>query len=495
MVFKSLPTSKHSPIAIHATQTAACKHLHPLESHNALEPTESFPMNSSGNKSAMDFNISPAPSPTPLQLALDALSDIESSSILEAISYFLIGLNVFTQRFGERENILRFEASPLSFSMRITSGPSKDTICIHKERVGAESTLECYVRSEADLKDIGRYILAWKAEVESQSGTLKSVPKTDEELLSILSQRRWNASLVPRFAEAERAIRRNCLLDATIEFLTPFGLQPEHRMGNVVVVDLLPKNTLQDIHKPMDIKIERLDKFVYPLQVAHTATATALNPPYGSQEVKAAPLNISSSVLISQLKSTDAEQVVADGKRQPGKMLRGTSYTMSMQSSGIPKGLVYDLSNLQDVVAFTSRFLAARDEIRTEYVESFASRSEKYGWGKRQEHAFFAPSPRETRVVNCRARVCGLRTEVSLDALLREDRDREDLLRWAEEEVEREADEGGSGEDKREMRRLESENELLDQMRMDWVSGRVDMEMEMGEPMSWADMVEEEMGD
>lgn len=69
------------------------------------------------------------------------------------------------------------------------------------------------------------YIFCAWTRLESRSGVLRPRLKPAEDLIRILEDEDY--SQCPRFSECERATDRNCLLDACVDLLTPFGLHSD----------------------------------------------------------------------------------------------------------------------------------------------------------------------------------------------------------------------------------------------------------------------------
>ena len=83
---------------------------------------------------------------------------------------------------------------------------------------------EFTVHSRNTLVGIVNFLVEKKNELSRMSDmALKPRPKKDDELLCILMGSKL--STCTRFQEAERAIDRDCLLDACTSLFSPFGLQ------------------------------------------------------------------------------------------------------------------------------------------------------------------------------------------------------------------------------------------------------------------------------
>jgi len=407
--------------------------------------------------------------PFRLQSAFDTIADQEDGSALEAVQHLTAALDLSAWLEGEKQTTIKFEAESLSYSVRITESTQR-SVYIHNDAEDVRQ--EFPVTNETDLKAIAHCIMSYKAELESGCGILRPVPRSDSVLLAILDAKRWDEESVPRFAEAQRAVSRSCLLDATIELLTPFGLQPIDFESRMVLVDLLPKKTIDGDHKPVGIVIERLDNYL-----RHPATQDPFNPSeesdstYGSQGGIAT--NIDTAVIIRELKSSHYACITEDRMRQPIQFLREKGFASELAIADLPKGLIYDLSKHDDVVAFVTRILAGRNEIRTDYIVPFAERCARHGWDRKQEiPQTAAGSTNHMRVLACRARKTNLRSGVVAEALLEKDTREEEAARkrqtWAdmvEEDLEKDKMEE---EVARKAAELEREMQKLEEMRRNW---------------------------
>ncbi|KAF2244192.1 hypothetical protein BU26DRAFT_569191 [Trematosphaeria pertusa] len=404
---------------------------------------------------------------THLQMALETLP---CQYPLDTVQHLLTALGLPTSLLGERSSILKFTGAPLSFSLRITglsvlspSTAAQDRTCvhIHTER----STRKFQVASDKDLKAIARYVLHCKEEKEAATGYLRRAPMGDSALLDFL--RTGKFCEVPRFAEAERAVGRGCLLDACVELLGPFGLQPAELDREVVVFG----------HKYLKgddgVKITRLAGYVSSPEEMETDIDS--DSTYGSLSNS---IDFSSAVVVSGLKTADANQLDADCERRLPRVLRKAG--VSFDEEAPSKGLVYALSAYSDLVALAKRILAYRNKLLAN-EDPF----EEQGWTGKQYHEPIPLMSRQyLRRLACHRRKSALCNETLVETLL-EDRRRDEEAKREEERTKR--FEGRTEEMRREW-----------QMKMEGDRRREqEKEQERKEQgkKSWADMVEEDEGD
>jgi hypothetical protein len=484
------PYARHSNNAVVAMHNAILHQYEEEEKTPSAEDEASLVTKSPRKTLPSDIDHLFTSRPFHLQSAFDTIADHEDGSGLEAVQHLTAALDLSTSLRGENQTILEFKAEPLSYSLRITKGTSS-SIYIHND--AEVITQEFPVTSEADLKAIAQCILSYKAELESGRGNLRPVPRSDSVLLAVLDEKRWDEERVPWFAEAQRAISRGSLLDATTELLTPFGMQP--RESNVsqgkLAFDLLPKKEVREQHQPMDIVIERLDKrFCPPASQDSYDSDEESDSTYGSQDGRV--INTDTAVIITQLKTSSYARITEDRKREPMHFLHGKGVASKLDIDDLPKGLIYDLSNHGDVVAFVSRVLAGRNEIRAEYIMPFEIRCARHGWSRKQKSPeIAAASQNHVRVLACRARKTNLHAQIMTESLLEEEKKEEQAARKAAQ--------------------LEREMHKFEAMRRDWrtradavldsLVEKIGDERRCGQfeadqgSMSWADMVEEDLGE
>ncbi|KAF2687497.1 hypothetical protein K458DRAFT_402001 [Lentithecium fluviatile CBS 122367] len=453
----------------------------------------------------------PPPPPAPLMpsdtlppsLFVDAalvLSDVrgDNTAAMRAIRVLANALGLPMHYAGQNGGILQFHQEPLRSGLRVTQG-TDDSVWLHSST--PPRTTSHFVRDEDDLRALARHLLEARVRLESNTGNLKPIPRSNAALLAILLDGGRRYGRVLQFAEARRAVDQGRLVDAAVELLTPFRVQPSLSKGEEeVVVDLLPQTVVSKYHESVDIVIEELQRYLLPDIVcggdSESEDSDSTDSTYGSQERPAnRGANTATMVIVSKFQSTSANQIDEDRKRYPRHMLRGTGWILDPAArDDLRQGLVYDLSNHVDIVAFVTRVLAGRAEVCNERITPFETRCKERGWDQRDEvlqHKYQHPSAKEKLRMACRERRTRLSTEATIEDLLEaeEGRERAEKLRQLDEET--------AAIDAQ----IEKEKREVEEMRSDWVE-RVSVELERtegirnapatsGKGMSWADEVEE----
>ncbi|KAF2267971.1 hypothetical protein CC78DRAFT_33161 [Lojkania enalia] len=208
-----------------------------------------------------DLYTLPCPSTYELTAAADFMWDAHS---LLAIASALSAFGIATELTGEKNSILHFVKAPLSYSLRITGRTREDREIVWGDyppwdheyrRVWTHTDFQTKEWKITGVDKIGSIILyifdVWQ-QLESNTGTFRPPSMCDAKLLEILRSR--DLAQCQCFAEAWRAVKRRCLLDAVVELMTPFGLKPE-------LDD--EKSTVRFKNKILDcLEITRLDRYL-----------------------------------------------------------------------------------------------------------------------------------------------------------------------------------------------------------------------------------------
>ena len=364
--------------------------------------------------------------PAPLQSALDFIAGKQAGSCLQALQHLTAALHLPTTFEGESHTILRFKRKPLSHSLHFTAGNSSTSVYVHND--ADPPAHEFFVKGEEDLHTIARAILTLKLELTSGRGELRPRPRSNTELLDILNSGRGDEEGILRFAEAHRSLCRGNLLDAVVELLSPFALQPENQENKRIRVDLAPQKMVREHHKPVEIFIERLDRYLMGSAADDTSSdsdsdssssdsSSDSSSSSDSQRVK--PITPTSSILITNLKTNDYPRALQDRTRQPKKILHGDKRHAYAE---LPKGLIYDLSRHNDVIAFVSRILVGREEVYAGRLIPFEVVCEEKGWGRKMEGPDYAArgSVTHARIQAARARRTNLSLVVSAEGVVDE---------------------------------------------------------------------------
>jgi hypothetical protein len=265
---------------------------------------------------------------------------------LQALHKALQILGIRNWVVGERKSVLSFKAEPLSYSLRITgehyladdeddlpglTNPCR-TVHLHTP-FSARFSIACHIQDRKSLVNALEHIQGILREANSPRGRLRAQPVAEQRLLGILRSKCRH--YCPQFAECERAVERDCLLDACVELLTPFGLQPRENERRKVVFNY-PTMMIPEITK--------LDGYV------------------GVEEDQVLEPFIS-AVVVTGLATNDLDLMDEDSQRRVTNIASCAGITDLVQKDLVPRaGLVFILSSQEERYDLVCRLLAYRRE-------------------------------------------------------------------------------------------------------------------------------------
>jgi len=283
---------------------------------------------------------------TPSQSRERIGQQIEFEDPIVALQLLFDILEIYTIITGEEDTILRFESPPLSHTLRITGSIYSPEIYFLRDK---ESLSQKFVINTIEqLEDVVQHVLEIQQEEEKNeySGFLRPKPRSDQELLKIL--RKGDFGNFPHFAEAQRAISDKRYLDASVEVFSPFGLLPmEFDRSLVIFEDRYLKCVGNDRLLPSNksgVQIWRGSSFL----------------------PDDTPLKLRTALLVTGLHSSRLPQLMDDMERRlPFCLSKHGIYAGDLE--GVPmEGLVFDLSEEGELIAFVKRVLAQRDRLRSD---------------------------------------------------------------------------------------------------------------------------------
>jgi hypothetical protein len=302
---------------------------------------------------------------------VSAINSTSQGRPLEGLLYAFNEFGLRPKLKGEKSSVLVFErATPLRYSLHVVGQPSPSAAvkdeqatlvpalnspCRHVY-IATDFSFDQYIINDVNslATVMGKIIQSWRG-LESNTGRVRPKPKTDEQLFEILQDD--NDSLHPRFSEAEYAIENNCLLDACVSLLLPFGLRPHERDGQCVRFG----------HRAFDfeewgIEIVRFDRFLSAEKKA------SLQEPFRS------------GVIVAGLSANTLEQREADLIRRIRRSACAAGCMVEFINGKFADkfGLVFSLHLEEDREDLVKRLLVHRDEKERQWKENI---TDKWMWG------------------------------------------------------------------------------------------------------------------
>lgn len=391
-----------------------------------------------------------------------ALEALKMQQPLLALSHLLVDLEVRHTFTGEKNDIIKFCHDRLSWALQITGPIPTRKEVIYANCNGEGRARDFEIKGRHSLIKVAEFLLQRKDAINvDRNASLKPKPLRDEELLKVL-RCTSPASAHLCFAEAERAVSRNCLLDACVELFIPFGIQP--RLEGLQKVNFMSRY-LQDIPDPV-IWIERLDWYfnLEKLQVGPYKDASNEEKCGDPSPNTVSPWNthtLRTSIIMRGLPGGSPSIHEDDTQRYLRNVLKVAHLEHQFDKNNyganlhLQTAVVFNIALPTDRVALVERVLLVRDEMRIEDEEV----QMKHLWLGKMRGWSQARRLKETELQwkkrRCWERVNALRDELTV----------EDLVEWDEERArerksEDEDEDGGSeGEDEDEEGGSEKESE------------------------------------
>ncbi|KAH7380161.1 hypothetical protein BKA66DRAFT_465890 [Pyrenochaeta sp. MPI-SDFR-AT-0127] len=376
---------------------------------------------------------------------IKALKALDQQQPLTALSRLLTVLEIKHKLIGERNTILKFTCDPLSWAVQISAPipTRKDVIYANCLGDGEEArTFE--VQCRRSLITVAEFLLKKNDELKiDRNAALKPKPRTDKELLDILRSTSPSTGHAC-FAEAERALERDCLLDACVQLLTPFGIQPRLEGRKVVFKKKCLKNLSDAV-----ISIERLDWY-FDIEAFEEEKVSRKDSSHDDQDdevgqdsrvnspIPPSPWNrhtLRTSIVVQGLSSKSPANRDTDAQRYFPAVLKASHFEHKFEKDdygsdfNFENAVVFNIACVSERLALAERVVLMRNEMRIEDEEA----QKRFLWSGKMAGWDRANWVQESRIVGrrrkCWARVNALRDELTVEELVEWDEERERMRR------------------------------------------------------------------
>lgn len=359
-------------------------------------------------------------------LLASAVNYLDKQDPFSAISSVLSALGLRYYFTGEFHTTLKFSCDPLSWGVWI-NGPTplrKRTIYLCTEN----ETQELCVISRTDLVTVVRLVVLKADDLTTrQGGVLRRVPAQDEDLIAEL-YRGKHVLQHPRFQDAQRAIERDCLLDACVEFFKPFGLQPrmyipkdtDEKWREKSPVVFNGKWLWNHKEKGPVVWIERVDRYIDTKAVDEPIVRG-----YNAKDIEDEHMRVQlrrclqTCVVVQSTSLTTDPPQGTDTTRTLKTILGAVGLVGQLNkhkdNENLCHGVVYNLQHHNECIMLVLCLLHLRNDLRCDDRKSQDFQrwlGKMEGWDTAHRNTL---SKAEVKRQMCLARVCGLRNAITPD--------------------------------------------------------------------------------
>lgn len=351
----------------------------------------------------------------------------KQGELIQAFYCILEILNFKPKLTGELNNTIRFKDLPQTCSIRITGPTPYQTrsIYIYIEK-DARLFKEFFIATLDDLIPAAQFVQEQYAQFAiTRDASLRALPRREQDLLQALSKP--DADSPSYFAEAGRAVARDCLLDAVIDLFTPFGVVPRIKDDEPSPRVIFHAHYLSNHCTPL-VWIERLNAFLdldtngeVEDGMMVFLNALAGDPPIGPLSptpisFKECRRRLKTSVIV-YIRSFLAPMLIPDDMpRSLHDVLLAANLAIQPEDpEADTRAFVFNLASAEDRITFVKRILLFRQELGEAHGVVDYEKKAKYlgkmkGWDTRGRK--LPDAKMASRIRQCNERRTNLSQEV-----------------------------------------------------------------------------------